>query len=160
MNKYLSRNKEGFTLIEILVVIAILAVIAVAVFVALNPAQRLADARNSRRVNDVNNLLTAIHECIVDNDGVVSNCGLSSPLTPANEIGGCLAGAAACTGTTDCVNLEASNLVTQGYLRTMPLDPLGGSATTTGYSVEVDANGIVIVSSCNAELGEVIEVAR
>src|SRR3989338_7101975 len=69
-----NRLQKGFTLIELLVVIAIIAILAVLVFVALNPAARFQDARNSRRVNDVNNYLTAIHECIVDNSGSLTPC--------------------------------------------------------------------------------------
>ena len=45
----LGGRKKGFTLIEILVVIAIIAILAVVVFVALNPAQRIKDSKNSRR---------------------------------------------------------------------------------------------------------------
>ena len=51
-------KKSGFTLIELLVVIAIIATLATVVFVALNPVQRFSDARNSRRWNDVNTMLT------------------------------------------------------------------------------------------------------
>lgn len=38
---------KGFTLIEILVVIAIIAILATVVFVALDPVTRFADARNA-----------------------------------------------------------------------------------------------------------------
>src|SRR5260221_29454 len=62
-------NISGFTLIELLIVITIIATLAVVVFVALNPAKRLADARDSRRTADVDTVLTAIHQAIVDNKG-------------------------------------------------------------------------------------------
>ena len=64
----LPNKNKGFTLIEILLVVAILSVLLVVVFASLNPAQRLIDARNARRWNDVNQVLTAIHECIIDNN--------------------------------------------------------------------------------------------
>src|SRR3990167_3330229 len=69
-------SRKGFTLIELLIVIAIIAALAIAVFVALDPAKRLIDAKNARRTSDVDTVLTAIHAAIVDNKGT-----LPSPLT-------------------------------------------------------------------------------
>lgn len=56
---------KAFTLIELLVVITIISIFGALVFVALDPAERFADARDSRRWSDVNSLLTAVHDCIV-----------------------------------------------------------------------------------------------
>jgi len=52
--------KKGFTLVELLIVIAILAVLAAAVVIVLNPAELLAQARDSQRINDLNTLRTAL----------------------------------------------------------------------------------------------------
>jgi prepilin-type N-terminal cleavage/methylation domain-containing protein len=153
--KRLSKLQKGFTLIELLVVIAIIATLAVIVFVALDPATRLADARNSRRWNDVNSILTAVHESIVDTGGDLPT-GLSSGMA-ATELGTCAAGAANCSTATDCVDLSTP---LAEYLKTMPQDPSDGSASTTGYTVEVDANNLVTIASCHAENSETIEVSR
>lgn len=136
---------KGFTLIELLVVIAIIAILATVVFVALDPISRFADARDSRRWTDVNSILTAIHEYVVDNDGALPT-GLTSGQA-ATEIGSC--------GTCD-------NLATPlaSYLSSMPLDPSGGDATNTGYEVAVDSNNIVTVSAPDAEGDDTIEVSR
>ena len=53
MYKIKEENK-GFTLLELLIVIAVLAVLAGVLFVALNPASRLEDSRNAKRWTDVN----------------------------------------------------------------------------------------------------------
>lgn len=168
--------KSAFTLIEILVVIAILAIIAVVVFVALNPAQRFADARDSRRVNDVNSLLTAIHECIVDNDGDVSACTNAAPTDTPLEIvfdadgtGVGVSPAAGCNAVCgvaaadDCVIFaqETAPVYTtlQTYLKSIPVDPQETAAGHTSYMFEVDANNLVTVSACRAE-GGVIEASR
>src|SRR3989344_9006607 len=119
MRKLLKLQK-GFTLIELLVVIAIISILAVVVFVALDPATRFADARNSRRWNDVNNLLTAMHECIVDNDGVLATCGISTSLAET-QLGTCSGtGATLCAGAAaDCLDLSGATLLGP-YLASIP----------------------------------------
>ncbi len=138
------QSKKGFTLIELLVVIAIIAILAVVVFVALDPVTRFADARNSRRWTDVNSVLTAVHQYIVDNDGSLPT-GLSTSMS-ATEIGSC----------TGCVDLSSP---LAKYLKSMPVGPQG-SSVNTGYTIEVDANNIVTVTASNAENGETVQVSR
>lgn len=150
-------SKKGFTLIELLVVIAIIAILAVLVFVALNPVERFQDARDSRRWTDVNSILTAIHEYIVDNDGDLPT-GLSTGMGET-QLGTCSSGGAAlCTGAAAaCVNLAT---VLAPYLKSIPLDPSDGTAPTTGYSVTVDSNNIVTIKACGAENEVTLEVSR
>ncbi len=52
--------KKGFTLIELLIVIGILAILATAVILVLNPAQILAQARDSQRISDLSSVKSAI----------------------------------------------------------------------------------------------------
>ena len=56
----LSVNKKGFTLVELLIVIAILAVLAAAVVIVLNPGELLAQARDSQRLSDMDTLKNAL----------------------------------------------------------------------------------------------------
>ncbi len=52
--------KRGFTLIELLIVIGILAILATIVILILNPAQILAQARDSQRLSDLGSVKSAI----------------------------------------------------------------------------------------------------
>lgn len=54
------KNLQGFTLIELLVTIAIIGVLAGVVLVAINPATRLAEARDAGYKNDVGQVATAM----------------------------------------------------------------------------------------------------
>lgn len=153
-----NKIKQGFTLIELLVVIAIIALLSVVVFVALDPVKRFADARNSTRFSDVNNVLTAVHEYIVDNKGALPT-GLTTSMSET-QLGTCVSGGATlCSGAAAaCVNL-ATPLAK--YLKSMPIDKgTGAAAATTGYSISVDANNIVTVKACMAENGETVQVSR
>lgn len=151
-------KNSGFTLIELLLVVAIIATLAVVVFVALNPAQRLKDTKDARRTSDVDSILTAVHQFIVDNKGnyptnmpaagtevqlgtAASGCAIAT--------GGCAVAAAACTDLmTGSTNLAA-------FLKSMPISPQSGAttydATKTGYALVRDTNGIVTVKACGTE---------
>ena len=155
--KGLPAGRQGFTLIEILLVVAILSILLVVVFASLNPAQRLMDTRNARRWSDVNQALTALHECIIDKS--LATCGLSNPLA-LSQIGTCASGGATlCTGAAAaCLNLDADTDL-DPYIAGFPKDPSTGSAATTGYSIQI-TSGIVTISACSAEDGDTISVSR
>ena len=157
--------KLGFTLIELLLVVAIISLLSVTVFVSLNPAQRLSDSKNARRTTDVDTILNAIHQSIVDNKGV-----LPSALSPGmdekqlgNGTSGCaiLTGGCNVTGNTDCADLLNGTYNLSRYLKNIPVDPVGTmNASTSGYSVKVDTNGIVTVRSCAADGSQQISASR
>jgi type IV pilus assembly protein PilA len=140
---------KGFTLIELLIVVAIIAVLAVVVFVALNPAKRLSDAKDSRRSTDIESILTAVHTSIVDNKGAYP-AGLAAS-TSEVQLGTAATGAAIATGGCSAAVTAALDLTTPlvKYLKSIPVDPDGTSALT-GYTITVDANGIITVKACKA----------
>lgn len=160
MSKLPKPNSRGFTLIELLVVIVIISLLAVAVFVALNPAQRFKDARDAKRTSDVDTILSAIHSSIVDSKGSLPT-GLSNGMSEA-QLGTAGSGCAIATGgcsvtTAACLDLSTPLVK---YLKTIPIDPNGGTAATTKYSVVVDTNGIVTVKACGTEGSTNISASR
>lgn len=156
------KSRKGFTLIELLIVIAVIVVLAAAVFVALNPAKRFADARNARRQTDVSNILSALKTDEVDNGGTY--LASVAALTAAQNyvIGtngsGCDAGCGALTTQSACADI--SDLVTQGYLGSVPMDPSTGTAAFTDYYINRAASGTLTVGACDAENGSSIVVSR
>lgn len=155
-----SSHQHGFTLIELLVVITIIATLAVAVFVALNPAGRLRDARDARRASDVPSILTAIHQAVVDNGGnyptnlpavgveAQLGTGTAAQCSPL-ATGGCNVLAAQA-----CVDLMANLAIDLiPYLKSMPIDPTTTtfSSINTGYTVMRDTNGIITVRACGTQ---------
>lgn len=148
------KKQHGFTLIELLIVITIIVTLASVVFVALDPAKRLSDSRDARRTSDINTVLTAIHTSIVDNKGTLPT-GLSKGMAET-QIGTGATGCAIATGGCTVVATACVDLTTPltKYLKSLPIDPVGGTTYTaakTGYSVAVDANGIVTIRACGTE---------
>ncbi|HBR80962.1 MAG: hypothetical protein UX09_C0009G0012 [Candidatus Uhrbacteria bacterium GW2011_GWE2_45_35] len=154
-------NAKGFTLIELLIVIAIIAVLAAVVIVALNPAQRFADARDARRQSDIENIAGALKTYQVDNAGAypatVSGLVADSGYTIGTDVAACDAGCTAQVTLAACVDLTA--LVTDGYLGTVPMDPSSGTAAKTDFYLIRNTNGTVTVGACDPD-GDAIEVIR
>jgi len=151
-----SNHKGGFSLLEILLVVAAVAILAGIVIVAINPGQALADTNNAKRQSDVTNIVEAIVDYTKNNQGerpegilTGSNCAGN----PANEI--CVPGG-------DCEGkVDLSILAENGqYLTDIPKDPSNSDDNRTGYFVELTANGRVTVCAPHAERGKMVEVTR
>lgn len=78
---------EGFTLIEILIVIGIIAILATIVIIAINPARQFAQARNTQRVSNANTLLNAIGQKLADDKGLFSGCLANIPSVDTSVAG-------------------------------------------------------------------------
>lgn len=63
------RNRPGFTLIELLLSISIIAALASIVVFAVNPTRQFAQTRNAIRRNDTRQILNAIQQYKVENEG-------------------------------------------------------------------------------------------
>lgn len=71
MLKSIKKNRDGFTIIEVLIVLAIAALIMIIVFLAVPALQK--SARNTQRRTDVSAVVAAISNYISDNNGNVPN---------------------------------------------------------------------------------------
>ena len=115
---------KGFTLVELLIVITILAALAAAVVVVLNPAELLAQARDSQRLNDM---------------GVVRDAlalYLTQGVTAGNIIDLSFAGACSVVGTNDgCCTHTAC-----------PIGPFAQTSTPRPNLRAVDGSGWIDVN--------------
>lgn len=66
----MKKQRSGFTLIELLVVIAVLGVLAAGVFTAINPLERLAQARDAQRKSNIGQLAQAATAYFTSKQGV------------------------------------------------------------------------------------------
>lgn len=120
----MKKNKKGFTLIEILLVIGIIAILATIVIVAINPARQFAQARNSQRTANVAAILNAIGQNIADNRGVFT-CDIGSLPNTATVIKSSSGG------------YDLAECISPTYIPSIPFDP---SAPDAHYTSEADYN--------------------
>lgn len=158
-------RQAGFTLIELLVALTIITILAVSVYAALNPAQRLKDSKDARRSSDVSEILTAIHQSIVDNKGTTPTNLPTSESQIGTAGSGCGITNSNCSTAAACADLMNGTQNLTSYLASMPIDPggstVGADATKTGYSVKKDATtGIVTVKACYTDGASTISVSR
>jgi type IV pilus assembly protein PilA len=144
-------RQGGFTLIEILVVIGIIAILALIVLVAINPARQFALSRNTQRTSNVESILNAIGQNMVDNKGMFV-CANGATLNSTDSLI-CSTGATGCSAP----DVDLGACLSPTYIPALPSDPKGGNfqwtdATryNTGYTVSVDATGRVTVKAPGA----------
>ena len=143
-------HRRGFTLLEVLLVIAIIAILAAIVIIAINPGKQLADSRNSQRSTDVNTVLNAVYQYAIDNNGNLPATITGVATAACSTTGG------GCAGLIDLGVLFAS----ETYLVSIPVDPQCGVANSSCYNISQSANGRVTVAAPLAEQGAVITVTR
>ena len=154
-------NQKGFTLVELLVVIAIIVILFAVILVAVDPPQRLGQARDAVRRQDVRDILEAVQQYAVDNDGDYP-AGIDAVTTSFQVLGTAGSGCdTTCTAeTTVAACLDLSGDLVETYLAEIPIDPKTGDATNTDYAIDQSANDRVEVVACDPEIAGTISVKR
>jgi len=141
-----SNKVPGFTLIEVLVVVALVAILAAITFIAINPAKNFADARNAQRSSDVAEILSAVTQYTSTQGNTLAGLGTIATCPAVTSIG---------TG-----GVDLSTTLVDTYIVGIPTDPSVGTAAVTGYNICKTATGRVTVAAPNAENGKTISVKR
>ncbi len=143
-----NKKRNGFTLIEILVVIGIIAVLAAIVIIAINPARQFAQARNTQRQSNIEAILNAVGQRMADNKGIFQgsfggyNCNSLPTVATAGANGADILDSAGAASSSASADLSC---LTPTYISIFPTDPVTASGNDTGYTIVLDANGRVKV---------------
>ena len=125
LNKLKKPNQKGFTIIEVMIVLAIAGLILLIVFLAIPALQR--NSRNTQRKNDVSALLAAISEYSNNNNGALpTTCSGTTTV----QIGTAATGSQANVGyyTTGCDTATT----TQGRVQLLTAFAATGPFSTAG----------------------------
>ncbi|OGY98057.1 MAG: hypothetical protein A2855_00950 [Candidatus Liptonbacteria bacterium RIFCSPHIGHO2_01_FULL_57_28] len=147
MLKKLIQKREGFTLIEILVVIGIIAVLATIVIIAINPARQFAQARDTQRTSNLNTILNAIGQNIADNRGIFTCSGSEFTLPGSATV---IRASIAAADIYDCL--------VPTYMPAMVCDPVEGEDCddsgqyNTAYTVSMATSGRITIAAPETEL--------
>jgi prepilin-type N-terminal cleavage/methylation domain-containing protein len=150
---------KGFTLVELLVVLAIIAILATILIVIIKPAQIFMRGRDTQRQGDLRNLSTAVESYISElasnpNLGWVADC--SKIYFSTSTSGSALTGWPATTSVsgTSSTNVNGTGWVPLNFnqisilnINQLPLDPrngqqgtVNGTTTVFAYSFACDTN--------------------
>ena len=147
-------DQRGFTLLELLIVMALIAILVGIVLAALNPARQFANARNSSRRGHLNAIMNAITANMSEHAGNFT-CAAgtlpSSATTMANGVG----------------NYDIGPCLVPNFLSQMPFDPsaTGAHWTSTAdyntkYTILQDALNRITVAAPSAENSATISFTR
>lgn len=144
-----TKATKGFTLLELLIVIAILAVLTTVVVLVLNPAEYLAQARDSQRISDLSTLNSAVALYISTASPITLSCGAasSSVCTGGTTSSTADAGTALCTSInsstaisgTGWVNINFAGLAGGSPISREPIDPTNNATYHYAFGCSVSA---------------------
>lgn len=146
----MKKTARGFTLVELLVVIAIIAILAVIVAVIINPLEFMRRGRDAARLSDLANLQQAINVAVQEatDSGAAILCNETGayPCTGQSSVDGRTSDG---TGWVK-VNLSSSNM----SVPTLPVDPLNTVANHYTYCADNDTWEINAVLESEQQSGK------
>jgi len=143
-------KKKGFTLIELLISIAVIAVVSLVIFLAIDPFDRFKDARDTRRLEDIDSLTQAVYLYQVDNGGNLPP-GIDGTWRMLGTSGaGCDVECQGLNVDPACIDMSVT---LEDYLPEIPKDPRVGTDAKTYYALAVINNQIHATNCFTGQVG-------
>jgi len=118
INKNQKKNRQGFTLFELMLAIAIIATLSVVVIVAFSAFRDLAKSNNASRFSGINTIQKALEQYYINNGsypaGILTGTYLEICDTGQETVE---------NGTTNCAGKVDLRLLVPDYIGAIPRDP-------------------------------------
>lgn len=164
LNKLMHARKitreKGFTLLEILLVVAIISILAGIVIIAINPAKQLGAARDAERKQMIGEINKALVQFYIDHQLNVASSSITTLDVGSIVLGAdhslneiCNTGSNPWPYNGNCASTVNLSELVPTYLSAIPLDPQGKyiSATGNGYAIAVNSTGNFFLYAPNSE---------
>lgn len=152
------KKRNGFTLTELVLIVGVLLIVGAIVYFVVNPTQKLAQSRDSRRASEVNSILDSVIHYSTDNNGkfpaAIDDNTDTSQIIGSDKTGCDTVCPAA--GETEAVCVDLSSDLVPKYIGAIPQDPQKGTPGRTMYYINKTANGRILVGACDTELSPAI----
>lgn len=157
MRKSAQVPTKGFTLVELLVVIAIIAILAAVVVLIINPLELTRRGRDAARLSDLANLQNAINVAVQEATGsgaVAVLCKVAGVYPCSGKSGGTGTGSRASDGT-GWVKTDLSTTKSVS-VPTLPIDPINDTAQHYTYCADSDAWEIDSILESDQQKGKML----
>ena len=141
-------GQAGFTMLQLIIVVAIILVLSAAVFTWIDPVAKIGETKNNKRTQDINIIATAIAEYSGDHKGVLPVIGEVATSTKKVLCSSQSGSTLDCDGDS-AIRLKVDDPDFYKYLSEFPYDPDKDSSEDTGYYLFKDSNGQLEVGACD-----------
>lgn len=150
-----SKNGAGFTMVGLIVTVLVILVLSAATFIWLDPLAKIGRAKDERRRHDVGIVAQAISSYVKDHKGALPVLGnVTTDKKVLCEVQD--TNSKSCAGDSQpCIQIVDADFYSD-YLGGLPLDPDKTANTDTGYYLQKDTDGQLIVGACTTYGSEAI----
>ena len=157
MNTQIKKINEAFTIVEVMIVLSIAALILLVVFKAVPQLQR--SSRNTQRNGDAYKVLSAVNECLSNNNGPLSSCQPSTAANTFDSATAPTAGSGPILGSSGYLDLNKIQLLTTLRIYAPSSTPafpaIGNSSSAYAFGGYYCTNGATF-SNANAGINQFV----
>jgi type II secretory pathway pseudopilin PulG len=147
------QNKKGFSMAQLIITVAVIAVLSASVLLWVDPLARIGTAKNKKRSQNIGILAAAIADYAGEHKGALPVLGAvttDKKVLCSSQGGSNLS----CDGDSQlCLIVDSEFL---NYIGQLPRDPDKTSNADSGYYLQKDANGNLVVGACETYDSETI----